>query len=129
MRPVEIGVDFCAVGDDQPVGLGDILVQISGHADAGHAGVHHFHRSVDGATHRPFADAQPVQHIDLALGRAATMAAHGRHDKWLAAGRFDQRHQHPGDAVNLGDAAAAEAERDALAADLRRQAQSRELAF
>ena len=48
--------------------------------------------------------------------------------KGLAAGRFDQRHQLAGDAVDFGDAAAAEAQGDALAADLRRQAQPREFA-
>ena len=129
VRSVKIGVDFRAVGDDEPVGLGDILVQIRGHADARHACVHHFHRGMDGAAHRPFADTQPVQHIDLAFGRAAAVAAHGWHNKGLAAGCFDQRHQRAGNAVDFGDAAAAETEGDALAADLRRQAQPRELRF
>ena len=126
MRSVEIGVDFRAIADDQPVGFGDILVQIGGQAGACDAGVHHFHRRVNGAAHGRLADAQPVQDVDLAFGRAAAVAAHSRHDEGRAAGRFDQRHQFSGDAVDLGDAAAAEAEGDALAFDLRRQVQPRE---
>ena len=59
--------------------------------------------------------AEPRQHLALALGGRATVAAHGRDDERLGAERPKLGDQRGGDLAEPADPAAADADRDALA--------------
>ena len=92
MRTVKVGVHFGAVGDDQAIGFGYVFVDIGSQAKRRHAFVDNFHGGMNWTTHRSFADAQAIQHLDLPGGRTAAVASHCRNDEWLTARCLYQGH-------------------------------------
>ncbi len=81
----------------------------------------HLHRGVDGCTNRGLCHPQLGQHVELALGRSAAMAAHGRDDERLQA-RLDKACDNgPHNHRQVGDTAAAGAHRDRVSLPHARQ--------
>ena len=69
----------------------------------------------DGGAHRRLGQTVVFQHLSLTGGVAGAVAAHGRKQEGIATERFDAVHDRLDDGLDVGDAAAAAANGDALA--------------
>ena len=88
------------------VGSGRELVHVDGHA-VDLAQFHHVHLRLDGAADEALGDAVALQHLALAFGRGAAVAAHGGEDEGLGAQCLELGHHLLHAVGDVGDAAAA----------------------
>ena len=108
------GVGLDAVDDQNAVGLRGEAVEEDRHAVGRFADLHGLHVALDGQAQRRRPQPVALQHLALAFGRAAAVAAHGRHQERLGATRSDGVDQRGDDRLDAADAAAAHADGNAL---------------
>ena len=78
-------VTFDAVDQDDAVCLGGITIDVHGCTVRKFSDFDGFHRRPDGSSHRFLGDAIARQNIALSIGGCASVATHGRNQKWIAA--------------------------------------------
>ena len=126
-RAIEARVRLDPVDAEHRVGLGGIPVEAAGDAVQRRAVFDRFHRRADRGADGRFGHAEVGEHACLALGGGAAVAAHRRHDERLEAALLQVPDRGRDDLRDVGDAAAADRDRDAGApAQLLEPAGSRE---
>jgi hypothetical protein len=109
----EIGVRLDPIHQQDVVGLESRRAHVDRHVVDG-ADLLHLHarddRHADGLARDPVAD----EHVALALGRRASVTAHGRQDERVAAGLTNGLAAGAQDGRHVGDPAAARGDRDAI---------------
>jgi hypothetical protein len=114
-RALEVGMGLDPVDQPDPVGLGRGPIQPDRQPE-GLADLDHVHRGPDLAAHGGLGDAVVGQDGSLALGGGSPMAPHGREHERSGALRLEPVHGGPDDDRDVGDSAAARADRDGIAA-------------
>ena len=111
----EVGVRLDAVADQHVVGLAwRWRSKCSGQALGGAADDDGLHAGADGAADGRLGDAVGLQHVALAFGGAAAVAAHGRDEEGLGAEVPEVLDGRAEDGDDVGDAAAAGGDGHAL---------------
>ena len=124
----KLGVRLDAAADHHVVGLIGEAVEVDGEAFGRLADDDRFHAGADRAAHERLGDAVALDDPPLAFGRAAAVAAHGRHHERLGPQLLEVFDGRPDDRGDIGDAAAAGGDRHALARlDLLAQSQAAQL--
>ena len=124
----EARVRLDAVADQHVVGLEGVAVEVDGKPSAVWPTTTVSMLERIGQPQNASVMPYEVEHLALPLGRAAAVAAHGRHDERLAAQRLEVLDDRLGDQVDVGDAAAAGGDGHGLAGlDPRRELQLFEL--
>src|SRR5262249_25113170 len=111
---LEPGVGFDAVDDEDVIGPGSIAREVNGDALRRTVQNDGFHVAPDRAAAETLGDAVIGENAPLSLGRAAAVAAHGRHDERLRAEVLEMVHRRLNDEMDASDAAAAGGDGDAL---------------
>jgi len=107
-KAVEIGVGFDAVDEDDAVGFPGVAIHVEGIGKTGAIEFDDFHGGTDGAAHGGGGDVVGFEQSSLALGGGAAVAAHGGNDEGFGAGGEEMIDDGLGDAIDIGDAAAAD---------------------
>src|SRR6266542_3281635 len=103
-----------AVDRDGRVGGGSVGVEVHARAGLQLAELDRVHGGADGCADRLLGDAVLGQHMPLAPGRGAAVAAHRRHDEGFAARRAYNLGDRADDQRDVGDAATAGGDRHRL---------------
>ena len=111
----EIGVRLDARYGHDGVRLPGVLVPVDRLAPAVRAELDGDHVGLDGDAQGFFADAVLPQQFALTFGRAAAVAAHGGDDERLGAGLAQHIQRRADHRLQIGDASAADGNRDAIA--------------
>ena len=107
----EVGMRLDPAHEGDRVGSSRELVHVDRHA-VDLAQLHHFHLRLDRAADIALGDAVVLQHLALAFGRGAAVAAHGGEDEGLGAEGLELGHHLLHALGDVGDAAAAHTERN-----------------
>ena len=105
---------FDAAADQHVIGLAGRAIDVQGKPFGRTAHDRGFHARTDRAADRCLGDAVRLQHLPLAFGRAAAVAAHGRHEERFGPQRAEMFRGRPQDHGDVGDPAAAGRDGDAL---------------
>ena len=100
------------VEEDDPIGLDGIAVEMNRQAEGVGSEHDRFHVGSDRALNRVLGDAQLAQEAPLPDGSAAAMASHRGHNERVEPERADRLGGRTDDPGDIGDAAAADSNRD-----------------
>ena len=115
-RPIEARVRLDPVDAKDGIGAGGVLVEPAGDAVQGRAVFDRLHGRAHRRADGRLGHAQMGQHARLAFGAGAAVAAHRRHDEGLEAALLQMPDRSRHDLRDVGDAAAADRDRDARSA-------------
>ena len=110
----EIGVRLDPIADQHVVGAEGMAIEMDVETLGRLADDDRLHAGANRTAAERFGHAVRLEHRALALGRAAAVAAHGRHDERLGAQALERVDNGLGDHVDVGDAAAAHGDGHAL---------------
>jgi len=109
------GMRLDAIDDDDGVGLGGKLVDVDGQPVVELGQLHDLHRRADRRPDRLFGNAEMRKDFRLAFRCRTAVAAHRRHDERSPAGLLNRVDCHLRQQGDIGDAPAADGNRDGIA--------------